>query len=98
MASKDKDSDKSEQGRLVSEALEFTQPQSQEEFTQEPTGSGASASHNDVKAGQLLGGKYKVIEVLGRGTAGVTYKVSTVFTCCTMVPRWPPLFVPSVFV
>ena len=90
MASKDKDSDKSERGRLISEALEFTQSQSQEDSKQQSLGSGASASHNDVKAGQLLGGKYKVMEVLGKGKAGVMYKVSTAFTSCTMDPRWPP--------
>ena len=70
-----KDSDKSDKGRLISEALEFTQ-----------SDSGASALPFDVKAGQLLGGKYRVVEVLGRSKAGVVCKVSTAFTSCTIVP------------
>ena len=73
-----KDSDKPDRGRLVPESLEFSQ-----------SGSGASAFQNDVKAGQLLGGKYRVIEVLGRGKAGVMYKVSTAYTC-PWSQAWPP--------
>lgn len=29
----------------------------------------------DYKAGDVLGGKYTVVETLGRGSSGVTYKV-----------------------
>lgn len=72
-----KDSDKSEHGRLVSEALEFNQQQLPDEAKQQPMSSAASTSQDDFKAGQLLGGKYTVVEVLGRGKAGVTYKVMT---------------------
>ena len=83
-----KDSDKSDRGRLISEALEFTQSKSQEESQRQPEASGASALPDDVKAGQLLGGKYRVIEVLGRGKAGVMYKVSTAVTIRIMVLEW----------
>lgn len=81
-----KDSDKSDWGRLISEALEFTQSKSPEESKQQPVASGSSAFPDDVKAGQLLAGKYRVVEVLGRGKAGVMYKVSIAYTVCTMVP------------
>lgn len=73
-----KDSDKPEQRRLVSEALDFNQTQSQDVSTtamQHPMSSAASMRHEDFKPGQLLGGKYTVVEVLGRGKAGVMYKV-----------------------
>ena len=29
----------------------------------------------DYKPGDILGGKYTVVETLGRGSSGVTYKV-----------------------
>lgn len=73
------DSDKSERGRLISEALEFNQLQPQQDRKQQSVDSGALSSQNEVKAGHMLGGKYKVIEVLGRGKVGVMYKVNTAF-------------------
>lgn len=79
------DSDKPERGRLISEALEFNQSQPQQDSKQQPVDSGAAASQNEVKAGHLLGGKYKVIEVLGKGKAGVMYKVSIVFKPLTTI-------------
>ena len=74
-----KDSDKTERSRLVSEALDFN-TRSQDEFTtpqQHPVSSAASMPQKYFKAGQLLGGKYTVIDVLGTGKAGVVYKVLT---------------------
>lgn len=81
------DSDKSERGRLISEALEFNRSQPHQDRKQQPVGSDASASQNEVKAGHLLGGKYKVIEILGRGKAGVMYKVNIAFQPSIMYPR-----------
>lgn len=75
-----KDSDKPEHSRLVSEALDFNQTQSQDVSTtptQHPVSSAVAMPHNDIKPGQLLGGKYTVAEVLGRGKAGVMYKVQS---------------------
>ena len=72
-----KDSDKTERGRLVSEALDFN-TRSQDEYTtpkQHPVSSAESMPHKKLKAGQLLGGKYTVVDVLGTGKAGVVYKV-----------------------
>lgn len=34
-----------------------------------------STSAGDYSAGDLLGGKYRVQEVIGRGSSGVTYRV-----------------------
>ena len=67
----------SEQGRLVRDALEFSRPTS-DHASQQPC-SAKTDSLVDYKPGQVLGGKYTVVETVGRGKAGVTYKVSD---CC----------------
>lgn len=72
MVSKDEDS--SRQGRLLRDALEFSKPQSEDAAKEHAPGPAAGVQV-DYKAGELLGGKYTVVEVLGRGKAGVTYKV-----------------------
>mgnify|MGYP006973200542 CR=1 FL=1 len=43
----------------------------------------------ELKAGELLGNKYEVQEVLGRGANAVTYKVCCGFVgrCCAVVHR-----------
>ena len=77
-----KDSDKPERSRLVSDALEFDQIQSHDEAAnpkQHPMPSATSLPHGGFKAGELLGGRYTVVEVLGRGKAGIVYKVLTAF-------------------
>lgn len=74
MVSKDEDS--SRQGRLLRDALEFSKPQSEDAAKEHALGPAAGAQV-DYKAGELLGGKYTVVEVLGRGKAGVTYKAES---------------------
>lgn len=74
------DSDKSERGRLVSDALEFSRSDSQEAAEQQTKS--AAPAQRDIDAGRLLGGKYTVVEVLGRGKAGVMYKVYLLFHDC----------------
>ena len=64
----------SEQGRLLRDALEFNKPRSGSTIKQQADEAPAEAQV-DYKAGDMLGNKYRVIEVLGRGKAGVTYKV-----------------------
>ncbi len=66
------DAEGSEQGRLLRDALEFNKPRS--EIKQQADKAPAEAQV-EYKAGDMLGNKYRVIEVLGRGKAGVTYKV-----------------------
>lgn len=73
-ADKDSDKDNSERGRLVSDILQFDQSQPKQASKQQPA-SAAPASQHRYKQGDLLGNKYTVIEVLGLGKAGVTYKV-----------------------
>lgn len=63
----------SEQGRLLRDALEFNKPRSGSTIKQQADEAPAEAQV-DYKAGDMLGNKYRVIEVLGRGKAGVTYK------------------------
>ena len=75
MAGSDSDSDKSERGRLLSDALEFTRPDSSSHHPNEQPTKSAVPIQRDLEAGRLLGGKYTVVEVLGRGKAGVMYKV-----------------------
>ncbi len=71
-----KDAEGSEQGRLLRDALEFNKPQVQNAAAQQPADKAPAQSQGDFKAGELLGGKYTVVEVLGSGNVGVTYKVS----------------------
>ena len=64
----------SEQGRLLRDALEFNKPRSESTIKQQ-AGEALAEPQVEFKAGDMLGNKYRVIEVLGRGKAGVTYKV-----------------------
>jgi len=66
------DAEGSEQGRLLRDALEFNKPRSESTIKQQA----GEAPQIEYKAGDMLGNKYRVTEVLGRGKAGVTYKVS----------------------
>ncbi|DBB16730.1 TPA: hypothetical protein ACH3X3_014973 [Trebouxia sp. C0006] len=67
------DAEGSEQGRLLRDALEFNKPPSESTIKQQP-GEAPADPQIEYKAGDMLGNKYRVIEVLGRGKAGVTYK------------------------
>ncbi|KAA6430082.1 MAG: serine threonine kinase [Trebouxia sp. A1-2] len=67
------DAEGSEQGRLLRDALEFNKPQSESTIKQQ-VGKPPAEPHFEYKAGDMLGNKYRVTEVLGRGKAGVTYK------------------------
>lgn len=67
--------DGSEQGRPLRDALEFNKPPSESTIKQQP-GEAPAEPQIEYKAGDMLGNKYRVTEVLGRGKAGVTYKVS----------------------
>ena len=69
------DAEGSEQGRLLRDALEFNKPPSESTIKQQP-GEAPADPQIEYKAGDMLGNKYRVTEVLGRGKAGVTYKVS----------------------
>ncbi len=40
----------------------------------------------DYRAGDVLGGKYTVLEVMGRGSNGVTYKVRADSDCGSLIP------------
>ena len=68
------DAEGSEQGRLLRDALEFNKPRS-ESTSKQQAGKAPAEPEVEYKAGDMLGNKYRVIEVLGRGKAGVTYKV-----------------------
>ncbi|DBA99977.1 TPA: Protein kinase, variant 2 [Trebouxia sp. C0004] len=67
------DAEGSEQGRLLRDALEFNKPRTESTIKQQ-AGEAPAEPQVDYKAGDVLGNKYGVIEVLGRGRAGVTYK------------------------
>lgn len=67
------DAEGSTQGRPLREALEFNKPQSEASASQQSSPASAEPQAT-IKAGDMLGDKYKVLEVLGRGKAGVTYK------------------------
>ena len=74
------DSEKPEQGRLLSDALEFSQTQASKKPNQQGI-LAATDIHSAYKAGDVLGGKYTITDVLGKGRTGVTYKVTIMFNC-----------------
>lgn len=70
-----KDAEGSAQGRPLRDALEFNKPQSEASAAQQSSPASAEPKAT-IKTGDMLGDKYKVLEVLGTGKAGTTYKVS----------------------
>lgn len=62
----------SEQGRLVRDALEFNAAQASQD---QPAVPAASLQQEERKVGDLLGSKYKIVELLAKGKSGLVYKV-----------------------
>lgn len=63
----------SEPGRLVQDALEFNKPSNDNPPQQSAR---APIQQEERQPGDLLGGKYQVVEMLAKGKSGLVYKAS----------------------
>ena len=70
-----KDSEDSEQGRLLRDTLEFNKHSIDEPVISATTSAHKASKEVVSKPGDMLGGKYRVLELLGKGKAGLMYKV-----------------------